>query len=148
MGVLVLIIIGFFSYYFYIYQEDKRNNFKVINTSQSITALKQSDKSLEYLYTIKNESNQDYELNFTSGNEIDVEIRATSEPLNIENKTITVDYNNKKKHKKLFKKGDTWKYNIKINTDLLHKGEYQLSAKFIPSNVITQNKTDIYIKKE
>lgn len=148
-SLIALIIVGllFFSYNFYIFKKDTSNNYKKINISQSIVSTEQDGNNNYYVFQIINNSDEDYELYFPSGKEIDVEIKGVTKSLNADDKFLTsINPHEAKPHRKVLKQGDEWEYQIEVDSDSLPKGKYQLSARFIPGNVVTQNPVDMIIE--
>jgi hypothetical protein len=139
---IVIISLIIFAYYYYIAQIDKKNNKLDLNVEQSLEHQLTTKDYESFTYKITNNTNKNYNLLFATGNEIDVEFKTiTNSPIK-EGNIITVESQPTKKHKKDFNKGDTWEYTIKINSKLLSKGDYQLTAQFIPSNASTLNKVE------
>lgn len=95
-----------------------------------------------FTYKITNKANENVNLRFAIGNEIDVEIQTLTDSPIKRGMIITVEPRPTEEHDKEFKKGETWEYTITINSKLFSKGDYQLTAQFIPSNAMTLNKVE------
>ncbi len=146
LGFIIIALLIFSGYFFYINKQDEMKNYKEVNIEQSINAGENNNRGREFNYRVDNNSKEDLELNFATGYEVDVEIKNISQKTEINDKIITISPFEEKSHKKIFKKGEKWEYKIDVDADSLPKGEYQLSVRFIPTNVQTQNTTEIIFK--
>ena len=139
---IVLIALLVFVYFYYIDQSDKKSNRIDLNVKQSIDHQSTTKDYEIFTYKITNNTDKSLNLIFTTGNEIDVEFKTLNDSPIKDGKIITVENQQNEKHNKKFNKGETWEYNIKVNSKLLSKGDYQLTAQFIPSNAITLDKVE------
>ncbi|AOH55699.1 hypothetical protein ABE28_015165 [Peribacillus muralis] len=140
--VIVSISLIAFGYYSYIAQMDKGNNAIELSVEQSLEhRLTEKDYEI-FTYKIANKANKNVNLRFDIGDEIDVEIHSLKNRSIKGDTIITVEPQPTKEHYKELKKGETWEYTITIHSKLLSKGDYQLTAQFIPSNAMTLNKVE------
>lgn len=139
---IVAIFLIVFLYFDYIAQSDKKNNRMDLNVKQSIEHQLKTKDYESFTYKITNNTNENFNLLFGTGNEIDVEFHTLTDSPIEEGNIITIESQPTEKHKKEFNKGDTWEYTIKVNSKLLSKGDYQLTAQFIPSNALTLDKVE------
>ncbi|MFD6442237.1 hypothetical protein ACFWDG_21145, partial [Peribacillus sp. NPDC060186] len=141
IGIMSISLIVF-GYYYYIAQMDKKNNEIELNVEQSLEHKLTTKDYESFTYKITNNTNKNFNLLFGTGNEIDVEFHTLTDSPIKEGNIITVEAQPTEKHYKEFNKGDTLEYIIRINPKLLSKGDYQLTAQFIPSNAMTLNKVE------
>ncbi|WP_141994573.1 hypothetical protein [Bacillus sp. B4EP4a] len=139
---IVSISLIVYGYYYYIAQMDKKTNAIELNVEQSLEHQLTTDDYESFIYKITNHTNKNVNLRFATGNEIDVEIHTLTDSPIKEGTIITVEPQPTEEHYKEFSKGETLEYTIRINSKLLTKGDYQLTAQFTPSNAISHNKVE------
>lgn len=135
IGSSVTISLIVFGYFYYIAPNDKNKTAIELSVEQSLEH-QLTEKDYE-IFTYKN-TNKNDNLLFATGNEIYVEINSLTDRPIKEGTIITVEP--QPTEEKEFGKGEIWECAITINSKLLSKGDYQLTAQFIPSNAMTLNK--------